>query len=112
MREVQLREMPKDFLLINDNPAGILLTLGWEEKLGEPEECRVRMDKWWREAAAGKTPLYSYYQLLEGCEWAVWRVRSPQLEEQHLRVMKKTGGGDDRVSLAVHLQLCSNDFNV
>jgi hypothetical protein len=66
----------------------------------------MRMEEWWRGAAEGDKPLHGYYRMLEGAEWAVWRVRKDrQPGGKHLRVMQRISGGDERVKLAVQFQL-------
>ena len=59
----------------------------------------------WMLLDTGYSPLHSYYSLLDGCEWAVWRIRDTQVGGKYLKVMQKAGGGDVRASLAVHMQL-------
>jgi len=103
--------VPRDFLLVYNTPVGFnqgSANADWPEEMGEPAESGVRMAAWWEEAAKD-SPLQSYYHLLEGCEWTVWRVRNPQMEGRHLRVMLRTGGGDKRLGLAVHFQVVGDE---
>jgi len=101
---------PRDLLLIYSHPFkadyGPASPLPrWVSELGEPEASAVRMDEWYNRVVEGDTPLHDYYRLLEGCEWAVWRVRSPEISGKHLQVMQRMSGGDKSVFIAVHLQV-------
>lgn len=104
--------MAKDFLLFHFAPEiegdGKFKEVWTRELGGPPEESDVCMEEWWREAVREPSPVRSYYYLLKGCGWAVWRVRNSQMGRRHLRVMQRLRGGDPRVSLAVHFQLVTD----
>lgn len=97
----------EDLLIIQDSPGGEELTRAWLEVLQlEGDACTGKEHL--MEAAEGGSPLHDYCRLLEGCGWGVWRVRSSNMQGKYLRIMVRQGGGDSRVSLAVHLQLCDD----
>ena len=104
------RGLPLDMLLLlqhaNNDMAESLELLS--KMLGnlttESEERGLCMDKWAEEAASeGSTPLHDYYRQLEGYVWTVWRVRNPQIEGKHLRIMAGVPG-DRQLRLAYHFQ--------
>ena len=107
--------MPRDFLLRfnSTDPAGNN-RVEWPTVLGEPNEERVRMvdprgGRWWMEGEW--TPLWRYYQPLDDCVWALWRVRgdAPHLEGRHLRVLWRHEAGEGgRGETAVHFRVVAD----
>ena len=81
----------------------------WPVELGPPSETCVMDGACWEE----ESPIREHYRLLEGCEWAVWRVRNPLMEGRHLRIMQRMSGGDKKICLAVHVQVVKDrDFGI
>lgn len=98
------RELPADFLIVQDGLSGLeKLNAVWTMVLGEPDEAN-HTHQWQVE----DTVANNFYWRLEGCVWAVWRVRNPHITGKQLRVMQRVGSGSDqrcRLGLAVHLQV-------
>ena len=67
------------------------------------------MESWRNETVDDNTPLHDYYRVLDDCEWAVWRAGNPNIPRKHLRIMQRVRGGDEIVSLAVHIQVVEDE---